>query len=79
MDISTTEFERRLRRAIAELNRALFIGPEFSDLSLTNAIKNIRLAQTEIARLRNVRVPAVQEADTETARQPISGCHLDAQ
>lgn len=78
MDISTTEFERRLRRAIAELNRALFIGPEFSDLSLTNATKNIRLAQTEIARQRNVRIAAAHDAETERAPQPISGC-LDAQ
>lgn len=74
MDPNAEQFNRLLRQAIAELNSALFIGPEFSDLSLTNATKNIRLAQVEIARRRNVRI----EEDTEKSSRPINGRRPDA-
>lgn len=44
-----------LHRATAEINHAARVGPEFSDLSLSRAMQQLRSAQVEALRQRNTK------------------------
>lgn len=43
-----------LHRAAAEINHAARVGPEFSELSLSRAMQQLRAAQVEALRQRHI-------------------------